>query len=67
MVRAAQYGRRQHKRSTSNRGDPNHILKEGDRDWYTRCQSCGQVPTVHPTKLCGPCCFGDASTTGDKW
>lgn len=42
-------------------------LKEGDADWSTPCQSCDEVPTVHPTRLCGPCCFGDAHTAGGNW
>lgn len=39
-------------------------LKDGDKDWTTPCQNCGQLPTVHPNNLCGPCCWGDASTAG---
>lgn len=42
-------------------------LKEGDKDWQTRCMVCDQVPTVHPTGLCGPCCFGEAETAGGNW
>lgn len=41
-------------------------LKAGDKDWNTPCD-CGQVPTVHPTGLCGPCCFGEAETYGGNW
>lgn len=42
-------------------------IKEGDPDWATPCQQCDEVPTVHPTRLCGPCCFGDAHTAGGNW
>lgn len=42
-------------------------LKDGDKDWGTGCQVCGQKPTVHPTELCGPCCFGEAETAGGNW
>lgn len=42
-------------------------LKNGDKDWTTPCMNCGEVPTVHPTQLCGPCCFGEAETAGGNW
>lgn len=42
-------------------------LKDGDKDWDTPCQNCEAVPTVHPTQLCGPCCFGEADTAGGNW
>jgi ribosomal protein L37E len=42
-------------------------LKDGDQDWETECSNCGQKPTVHPTGLCGPCCFGEAETIGGNW
>lgn len=42
-------------------------LKDGDKDWETPCQICGELPTVHPTALCGPCCFGEAETIGGDW
>jgi hypothetical protein len=42
-------------------------LKDGDKDWDTPCQICGAKPTVHPTELCGPCCFGEAATAGGNW
>lgn len=42
-------------------------LKEGDKDWQTECMVCGQRPTVHPTGLCGVCCFGEASCAGGNW
>lgn len=38
-----------------------------EKDWDTPCQNCGQLPTVHPTALCGPCCFGEAETAGGNW
>lgn len=47
--------------------DPQTDLKDGDKDWDTPCQNCGQTPTVHPTGLCGPCCFGEAETAGGNW
>lgn len=42
-------------------------LKDGDKDWKTECSNCGEKPTVHPTGLCGPCCFGEAETIGGNW
>lgn len=42
-------------------------LKAGDKDYNTPCMNCGAKPTVHPTKLCGPCCFGEAETTEGNW
>ena len=42
-------------------------LENGDKDWDTPCEVCGQKPTVHPTELCGPCCFGEAETIGGNW
>ena len=40
---------------------------DGDKDWGTPCTVCGATPTVHPTELCGPCCFGEAETAGGNW
>ena len=42
-------------------------LKDGDKDWDTPCQNCGELPTVHPVALCGPCCWGEAETVGGNW
>lgn len=42
-------------------------LNKGDKDWDHACSVCGEVPTVHPTGLCGPCCFGQADTAGGNW
>lgn len=42
-------------------------LKDGDKDWDTQCENCEATPTVHPLQLCGPCCFGEASTVGGNW
>ena len=42
-------------------------LKEGDADWWTPCQCCDEIPTVHPTRLCGPCAFGDPHLAGGNW
>lgn len=46
---------------------PDAHLKDDDKDWDTPCQNCGQVPTVHPVALCGPCCWGEAETAGGNW
>lgn len=42
-------------------------MKGGDKDWLIPCQNCDAVPTVHPTQLCGPCCFGEAKTINGNW
>lgn len=42
-------------------------MKDGDKDWNTPCEVCGQKPTMHPTGLCGPCCTGEAETLGGNW
>lgn len=42
-------------------------LKDGDKDWATPCCNCNQLPTVYPTDLCGPCCWGEAGTAGGNW
>jgi len=42
-------------------------LNDGDKNWQVACDNCGQKPTVHPTGLCGPCCFGDSDTAGGNW
>lgn len=47
--------------------DEQDSLKDGDKDWMTPCENCGQTPTVHPVGLCGPCCFGEADTAGGNW
>jgi hypothetical protein len=39
----------------------------GDKNWDVSCMVCGAKPTVGNTELCGPCCFGDASTIGGNW
>lgn len=44
-----------------------YSLKDGDKDWDTKCQNCDATPTVHPLQLCGPCCFGEADTAGGNW
>jgi hypothetical protein len=36
-------------------------------DWETRCEVCGDVPTMPLTGLCGPCSTGEAGTVGGKW
>ena len=42
-------------------------LEDGDKNWVVKCEVCGQLPTVHPTGLCGPCCFGESETVGGNW
>lgn len=46
---------------------PHFSLADGDKDYDTPCEVCGEKPTVHPTGLCGPCCFGEAETYGGNW
>lgn len=41
--------------------------QDGDKNWEVKCEVCGETPTVHPTGLCGPCCFGEAETYGGNW
>lgn len=41
--------------------------RDGDKNTDVPCQNCGESPTVHPTDLCGPCCFGEAETFGGNW
>lgn len=42
-------------------------LKDGDKDYDTPCSNCDAKSTVHPTGLCGPCCFGEAETINGNW
>jgi len=42
-------------------------LYNGAKNWRVACDNCGQKPTVHPTGLCGPCCFGESDTAGGNW
>ena len=42
-------------------------LKDGDKDYKHSCEVCGAKPTVHPTDLCGPCCFGEGETVNGNW
>lgn len=37
------------------------------KDHERECEVCGGKPTVHPTELCGPCCFGEAATINGNW
>jgi hypothetical protein len=46
--------------------DPSE-LKDGEPDWETPCEVCGEKPTMHPTGLCGPCCTGEAETIGGNF
>ena len=48
------------------KGKPEPLV-DGDKDYDTPCEVCGEKPTVHPTGLCGPCCFGEAETYGGNW
>lgn len=43
------------------------LVKDGGKNWNVPCENCGELPTVHPTGLCGPCCFGEAETYGGNW
>lgn len=43
------------------------VLQDGGKDWGLPCSDCGDVPTLHPTGLCGPCCTGEADTYGGNW
>lgn len=45
----------------------NCSLADGDKDYKHACEVCGAKPTVHPTDLCGPCCFGEAATANGNW
>jgi hypothetical protein len=38
-----------------------------EKNWQKPCMNCGQKPTVGTTRLCGPCCFGEADTAGGNW
>jgi invasion protein IalB len=60
-------GKKKSKNQQQKGNAPATRLKEGDKDWDSNCQVCGQSPTVHPTDLCGPCCFGDSETIGGNW
>lgn len=42
-------------------------MEDGDKDYATKCEVCEATPTVHPTGLCGPCCFGEADTINGNW
>ncbi len=37
------------------------------KNYLEPCMNCDQKPTVGDTGLCGPCCFGEASTVGGNW
>ena len=41
--------------------------RDGEPDYAVACTVCGAEPTVHPTELCGPCCFGEVDTLGGDW
>ena len=61
--------RRQRRAKRQERTEPRdeRQLSDGDKDWNTPCANCGQTPTVHPTGLCGPCCWGESETAGGNW
>lgn len=46
---------------------PKEKLKDGDKDWKHKCVNCDDLPTVYPTKLCGPCYFGEPETYEGNW
>lgn len=58
---------RRHKREAQKQEPDTKQLADGDKDWNTSCICCGEVPTVHPTGLCGPCCWGESETAGGNW
>lgn len=62
-------GKRVSKKGLEDHVKANHKLElaDGEADWGTPCQNCDELPTVHPTNLCGPCCFGEAETAGGNW
>ena len=37
------------------------------KNWDVECCNCGALPTVGDLELCGPCCWGEASTAGGNW
>lgn len=41
-------------------------LRYGDKS-PDPCTVCKATPTVYPTGLCGPCCFGEADTINGNW
>lgn len=55
------------KNKKKNKKEDNKPLYNGDKNWSVECECCGQKPTVHPTGLCGPCCFGESDTAGGNW
>jgi hypothetical protein len=48
--------------------DRNEMRPEDiEPDWKKKCLSCGGLPTLPLTGLCGPCTFGEADTAGGNW
>lgn len=47
--------------------DDQELDKQYRKNWKVPCEVCDQKPTVGDTKLCGPCCFGEADTLGGNW
>ncbi len=43
------------------------VVSDGDKNHGVKCENCQSTPTVGFTGLCGPCCFGEASTAGGNW
>lgn len=43
------------------------VAPTGGPNWVVPCSVCGCSPTVEGLGLCGPCCFGKASTAGGNW
>lgn len=52
---------------STNRLSGTSKLKDGDKNWNKGCENCGAKPTVHPTGLCGVCCFGESDCAGGNW
>ena len=44
---------------------PNH--SPFGKVWDKTCSTCGDVPVVRATGLCGPCTFGESDTAGGEW
>ena len=42
-------------------------IEEKTPNWKKKCEVCGAIPTLPLTKMCGPCTFGEAETSGGIW
>lgn len=51
-----------------NDGEPVFCATCGAKeDWSRQCETCGGLPVVQATGLCGPCTFGESGTAGGNW